>query len=158
MNSLNYSQFLRLCSSKYLSNSSVNLPQVRNQFIARKVQYIPDSSISEGDVSTLIHFILLSQSVNLGFSSKFLCMYISFDIFGEDKQRGMSATYIPEKIGVWTIGSSSSGLQFEKKYSVKSPLIQSVRKLFRRSGLDFYVDQASFTVNFQFCENIKQVS
>ena len=58
--------------------------------------------------------------------------------------------YVPEKSGAWSTGTALPELRVEKKYSVKSPLIQSVRKIFRRSGLDFYVDQASFTINYQF--------
>lgn len=158
MHSVNYYQFLRLYSSKYTSNSSIGLPRVQNQFISRKVQYISDSSILEEDVSTLIHFALLTKSINVGFSSKFLYMYTSFKGLISDRLPaiGTAVTYIPNKLGVWSIGTSLKRPQLEKKYTVKSPLIQSVRKLFRRSGVDFYVGQSSFIINYRFKEGLQK--
>lgn len=151
MNSSSYLQFLRFYSSKYHINSLVEFPCFKKQFVARRLQYIADSSISEGDVSTLMHFVLLSGSANIGFSSKFLYMYTSFNTFDRSitSKAGNVSGYSPEKLGVWSVLTSTDS-RIEKKYSIKSPLIQSVRKLFRRSGLDFYVDQASFTINFEF--------
>lgn len=151
MNSSSYLQFLRFYSSKYHINSLVEFPCFSNEFATRKLQYIADGSISEVDVSTLMHFVLLSGSANIGFSSKFLYMYTSFNTSDRNTTGKVSSisSYSPEKLGVWSVLTTTNS-SVEKKYSIKSPLIQSVRKLFRRSGLDFYVDQASFTINFKF--------
>lgn len=45
-----------------------------------------------------------------------------------------------------------------KKYIIKSPLIQSLRKLLRKDGVDFYIDQSTVVLNLNFLgSGVKQL-
>jgi hypothetical protein len=127
-------------------------PKLKNASIIRKLQYA-ESVVSEEDVSTLLNFIVLSESVNLGFSRKFLQIQISGkqNILTTAVSRSTVKLYRP-KGGAWVIGTQANAGEFTctKKYSIRSPLTQALRKLFRRENIDFYVDQASLVVKLSF--------
>jgi len=154
MNSVVYSQFLRLYTSKH-TNLLKSYPKLCNKTMLRRLDYI-EPNLSESDISTLLNTIILSGAVNVGFSHKFLQIRVATRqcTFISESQKHDNRLYQPRG-GVWSVGTYTGTNTFTciKKYTVKSSLTQSLRKLFRKEDVDFYVDQASLIIKFNLSGN-----
>lgn len=139
LNSNIYFQFLRFYTSKCNKIIVSNLPKVCAQTFGKELRYT-EVGLSEDDISAFFNFIFAAKSSNVGFSRKFLKLMLS-------NKNLRSAELLVPVGNAWAVPSiDNTSIVISKKYVINSDLITSLRKLLRKEGIDFYLDQSSFVL------------